>query len=109
MLILPSLKEIARNIIRRYLLGMHNWLRTTYENMLVRNKAYFLYERIDSNMLNNISKMSKNNVTNGHISQIIGAVVDVKFDVQGQDPEKVLPRIHEALEVSHPDGRILII
>ena len=53
--------------------------------------------------------MSKNNVTIGHISQIIGAVVDVKFDVQGQDPEKVLPRIHEALEVTHPDGRTLVI
>ena len=45
----------------------------------------------------------------GHISQIIGAVIDVKFDTEGQDAEKVLPRIHEALEVTHPDGRTIVI
>lgn len=73
MLILPSIKETAQDSTQ-VLLDMHHWLRPTYENMLVRNKAYLLHERIDSNMLNNISKMSKNNVTIGHISQIIGAV-----------------------------------
>ena len=82
MLILPSIKETAQDSTQ-VLLDMRHWLRPTYENMLVRNKAYLLHERIDSNMLNNISKMSKNNVTIGHISQIIGAVVDVKFDVPG--------------------------
>ena len=53
--------------------------------------------------------MSKNSVKIGHISQIIGAVVDVKFDIEGQSAKDVLPRIHEALEVTHPDGRTLII
>ena len=46
---------------------------------------------------------------NGHISQIIGAVVDVYFDTQGLDPEKVLPKIYEALTVKRPDGRDLIL
>lgn len=53
--------------------------------------------------------MSENSVKIGHISQIIGAVVDVKFDIEGQSAKDVLPRIHEALEVTHPDGRTLII
>ena len=46
---------------------------------------------------------------NGRISQIIGPVIDVYFDTQGQDPEKVLPKIYEALKVKRPDGRDLII
>ncbi len=46
---------------------------------------------------------------NGHISQIIGPVIDVFFDTQGQDPEKVLPKIYEALNVKRPDGRDLVI
>lgn len=46
---------------------------------------------------------------NGHISQIIGPVIDVFFDTQGQDPEKVLPKIYEALKVKRPDGRELVI
>ncbi len=45
----------------------------------------------------------------GHISQIIGPVIDVYFDTQGQDPEKVLPKIYDALKVKRPDGRELII
>ena len=45
----------------------------------------------------------------GHISQIIGPVIDVYFDTQGQDSEKVLPKIYEALKVKRPDGRELII
>lgn len=45
----------------------------------------------------------------GRISQIIGPVVDVYFDTQGQDPEKVLPKINEALKVKRPDGAELII
>ena len=53
--------------------------------------------------------MSENSVKIGHISQIIGAVVDVKFDIEGQSAKDVLPRIHEALEVTHPDGRNIII
>ena len=45
----------------------------------------------------------------GHISQIIGPVIDVYFDTKGLDAEKVLPRIHDALVVKRPDGRDLII
>ena len=45
----------------------------------------------------------------GKISQIIGPVIDVYFDTNGQDPEKVLPRIHDALKVKRPDGSDLII
>lgn len=46
---------------------------------------------------------------NGRISQIIGPVIDVYFDVKGEDPEKVLPKIYEALSVKRPNGEDLII
>jgi len=46
---------------------------------------------------------------NGRISQIIGPVVDVKFDTQGQDAEKVLPKIYDALKIKRPDGSDLIV
>ena len=46
---------------------------------------------------------------NGRISQIIGPVIDVYFDIKGENPEKVLPKIHEALKVQRPDGRELVI
>ncbi len=45
----------------------------------------------------------------GSLSQIIGPVLDVYFDTQGEDPEKVLPRIHEALLVKRPNGEDLVI
>lgn len=45
----------------------------------------------------------------GHISQIIGPVIDVYFDTQGQDPEKVLPQIYEAMKVTRPDGKEVVI
>lgn len=45
----------------------------------------------------------------GHITQIIGPVIDVYFDTQGQDAENVLPRIHDALRVDRGDGRQLIL
>ena len=45
---------------------------------------------------------------NGHISQIIGPVIDVYFDTQGQDAEKVLPKIYEALKVKRPEGNLLL-
>ena len=44
----------------------------------------------------------------GRISQIIGPVIDVFFDTKGEDPEKVLPKINEALKVKRPDDRELI-
>ena len=46
---------------------------------------------------------------NGRISQVIGPVIDVYFDTQGQDSEKVLPKIYEALRVKRPDGQDLVI
>lgn len=46
---------------------------------------------------------------NGHISQIIGPVIDVFFDTKGENPEKVLPKIYDALRVKRPNGQDLII
>ena len=46
---------------------------------------------------------------NGHISQIIGPVIDVYFNTEGQDAEKVLPRIHEALTIKRQDGTQLVV
>lgn len=43
----------------------------------------------------------------GHISQVIGPVVDVYFD--GADAELVLPSIHDALEIRRPNGKTLIV
>ena len=43
----------------------------------------------------------------GHISQIIGPVVDVYFE--GADVDLVLPSIHDALEIRRPNGNILIV
>ncbi|MDO5446552.1 MAG: F0F1 ATP synthase subunit beta, partial [Prevotellaceae bacterium] len=45
----------------------------------------------------------------GHISQIIGPVIDVFFDTKGQEAEKVLPKIHDAMIVKRDDGRELVI
>ena len=45
----------------------------------------------------------------GHISQIIDPVIDVYFDTNGGDPEKMLPKIYDALSIKRPDGRELII
>ena len=45
----------------------------------------------------------------GHISQIIGPVIDVFFDTKGLEAEKVLPKIHEALKVKRPNGSEMII
>ena len=49
-------------------------------------------------------------VSTGHISQVIGPVVDVHFDVMaGESAENQLPSIHDALKVRRADGRDLII
>ena len=45
----------------------------------------------------------------GHISQIIGPVVDVHFDIDESIEDKLLPSIHDALTVVRKDGRELII
>ena len=44
----------------------------------------------------------------GRISQIIGPVVDVHFHLDSRQ-EAALPSIHEALEVTRPDGRKLVV
>ena len=43
----------------------------------------------------------------GHISQVIGPVVDVYFE--GTDSELMLPSIHDALEIKRPNGKILVV
>ncbi|MEQ3235711.1 F0F1 ATP synthase subunit beta [Bacteroides cellulosilyticus] len=43
----------------------------------------------------------------GHISQVIGPVVDVYFE--GTDVELMLPSIHDALEIKRSNGKTLIV
>ena len=45
----------------------------------------------------------------GFISQIIGPVVDVRFNTGEKNNVDLLPRIHDALELVHPDGRKIVI
>lgn len=45
----------------------------------------------------------------GHISQVIGPVVDVFFEGKDIDTELLLPSIHDALEIKRPNGKILIV
>ena len=45
----------------------------------------------------------------GHISQVIGPVVDVHFNLEGLDAEVALPKIHDAMTVVRKDGRTLVI
>ena len=45
----------------------------------------------------------------GHISQVIGPVVDVFFEGKDIDAELLLPSIHDALEIKRPDGKTLIV
>jgi F-type H+-transporting ATPase subunit beta len=47
--------------------------------------------------------------TIGHISQIIGPVVDVSFTTTDESEEIKLPAINEALEVARPNGQKLVI
>jgi len=48
-------------------------------------------------------------LSKGYISQIIGPVVDVHFDIDSKDEAACLPSIHDALKVKRPDGRELIV
>ncbi|MBR6053957.1 MAG: F0F1 ATP synthase subunit beta [Bacteroidales bacterium] len=48
----------------------------------------------------------KDNLT-GHISQIVGPVVDVHFDLKGEGAS--LPEIGEALEIQRSNGKILVV
>lgn len=43
----------------------------------------------------------------GHISQVIGPVVDVYFE--GTDVESALPSIHDALEIKRHNGKVLVV
>ena len=45
----------------------------------------------------------------GRISQIIGPVVDVWFDLSGEDVARDLPHIHDALLIKRKDGRELTV
>ncbi len=45
---------------------------------------------------------------NGHISQIIGPVIDVFFDIP-KDSKTTLPSIHDALSITRSDGSVLIV
>ena len=45
----------------------------------------------------------------GQISQVIGPVVDVHFEIDSTKESNKLPSIHDALKVVRPDGRELII
>ena len=45
----------------------------------------------------------------GHISQVIGPVVDVYFEGKNIDEGLLLPRIHDALTIKRDDGRTLIV
>ena len=44
----------------------------------------------------------------GYVSQVIGPVVDVRFDGE-QDQSTTLPRIHDAMVLARPDGKRLIV
>ncbi|MDD4589442.1 MAG: F0F1 ATP synthase subunit beta [Parabacteroides sp.] len=45
----------------------------------------------------------------GHISQVIGPVVDVLFEGKNIDTDLLLPSIHDALTIKRDDGRILVV
>ena len=45
----------------------------------------------------------------GHISQVIGPVIDVYFDTKNEDAENVLPKIHDALKIERPGRGDLIL
>lgn len=45
----------------------------------------------------------------GHVSQVIGPVVDVTFPGSEDDAAEILPKIYDALTVRRPDGRELIL
>ena len=45
----------------------------------------------------------------GHISQVIGPVVDVHFTLPEDETESSLPNIHDALTIQRRNGRILVV
>ena len=49
------------------------------------------------------TERAAHDVKSGHVSQVIGAVVDVQFP-PGEQPE-----LYEALEVKTQDGRVVVL
>ncbi|MFA5850562.1 MAG: F0F1 ATP synthase subunit beta [Bacteroidales bacterium] len=45
----------------------------------------------------------------GHISQVIGPVVDISFENEVSDKQVILPGIHDAIKIKRLDGRELIV
>jgi len=45
----------------------------------------------------------------GHVSQVIGPVVDIHFDLSQDEVSKDLPKIHDALKIKRNDGTFLIV
>ena len=45
----------------------------------------------------------------GHISQVIGPVVDVHFNLSADEVEAALPKIDDALTIKRNDGRTLVV
>lgn len=58
-------------------------------------------------MIENINPEAGQKQITGHISQIIGPVIDVTFEGDALENTS-LPAIHDALRIVRPDGRILI-
>ncbi len=59
--------------------------------------------------LETITANGSSAVTSGHVSQVIGPVVDVYFAGKSENGHVILPRIHDALEVLRDDGKKLIV
>lgn len=57
-------------------------------------------------MKQNIKRLLMSQIV-GHISQVIGPVVDVYFE--GTEAELMLPSIHDALEIKKNHGKRLIV
>ncbi len=78
-------------------------VRSTRADLFLKFKNYN-FEELRDNCGNR--KVMKN--LTGHISQIIGPVVDVHFSLTRETAVE-LPAIHEALSIKRPDGRELIV
>ena len=64
---------------------------------------FFLYfSRLDK-------KSDKMPRITGRISQVIGPVVDIHFELGSEDASATLPSIHDALTIKRDDGRTLVV
>ena len=48
-------------------------------------------------------------VIKGYISQVIGPVVDIHFEEKQNGQKISLPHIHDAMEITRPNGKVLIV